>query len=138
MWRLDGERSLDSNLVPRVRAGVRLSNRDASSSEINTINDIWNAAGTGPVGGALPGLASQIGVIPYNDLLKREGGGTWPTQWLSIANLDWLRDPQTVRSKVSVFVDLLKKTDEVRQQAELAWDHRARVPWSPLIASTLL
>ena len=104
VWRLDGERSLDSNLVPRVRAGVRLSNRDASSSEINTINDIWNAAGTGPVGGALPGLASQIGVIPYNDLLKREGGGTWPTQWLSIANLDWLRDPATSRAALGLTV----------------------------------
>ncbi|AXA93194.1 TonB-dependent receptor [Massilia sp. YMA4] len=104
VWRLDGERSLDSNLVPRLRAGVRLANRDASSSEINTIHDIWNAAGTGAVGGALPGLASQIGTIPYNDLLHSEGGGTWPTQWLSIANLDWLRDPQTSRAALGLTV----------------------------------
>ncbi|GGY26276.1 TonB-dependent receptor [Pseudoduganella albidiflava] len=103
-WRGDVERNLDSDLIPRIKAGVRLTDRKASSSEINTIDDIWNAGGTGPVGGALPGLASQIGTIPYSDLLHREGAGTIPKQWLSIANLDWLRDPQTVRSALGLAV----------------------------------
>jgi iron complex outermembrane receptor protein len=104
VWRGDVERSLDSTLIPRVKAGVRLSDRKAGSAEINTIDDIWNGAGTGAVGGALPGLASQIGVIPYSDLLHREGSGTYPKQWLSIANLDWLRDPQAVRGALGLAV----------------------------------
>jgi TonB-dependent receptor len=104
VWRGDVERSLDSDLVPRIKAGVRLSDRKAQSAEVNTINDIWNAAGTGAVGGALPGLAEQIGTIPYGDLLHREGAGTFPKQWLSIANLDWLRDPQAVRGALGLAV----------------------------------
>lgn len=103
-WRLDGERSLDSAFVTRVRTGMRFSDRDASSAEIDTIDNIWNAAGTGPIGGAVAGLASQIAPIPYNDLLHREGGGTFPTQWLSVANLNWLRDPQAVRSTLGLTV----------------------------------
>jgi len=103
-WRLDAERSLDLGAITRVRTGVRYADRDATSAEINTIDNIWNAAGTGPIGGAVPGLASQIAPIPYNDLLHREGGGTWPRQWLSVSNLDWLRDPQAVRSTLGLSV----------------------------------
>lgn len=104
VWRGDVERSLDSDLIPRIKAGVRVSDRKASSTEVNTVDEIWNAGGTGPVGGALPGLASQIGAIPYSDLLHREGAGTIPKQWLSIANLDWLRDPQAVRGALGLSV----------------------------------
>jgi len=104
VWRADAERSLDSTLVPRVRAGVRMSDRSASSAEINTIDDIWSGAATGPVAGAAPGLASQIAPIPYSDLLHNEGAGTIPRQWLSVANLGWLRDPQASRSALGLAV----------------------------------
>ncbi|TWI62910.1 TonB-dependent receptor [Pseudoduganella lurida] len=102
VWRGDVERSLDSTFIPRIKAGVRYSDRKATSSEVNTINDIWSAAGTGAVGGAVAGLASQIGPIPYNNLLEREGYGQYPKQWLSIANLDWLRNPQAVHDTLGL------------------------------------
>jgi len=104
VWRADAERGLDTPLLTRVRTGVRLSDRRATSAEINTIDDIWNAAGTGPIAGAVPGLASQVAPIPYTDLLHREGAGTFPRQWLSIGNLDWLRDPQAVRGALGLAV----------------------------------
>jgi iron complex outermembrane receptor protein len=103
-WRLDGERSLDLGVVTRVRTGVRVSDRHASSAEINTIDNIWNAAGTGAIGGAVAGLASQVAPISNNDLLHSVGGGTWPTRWLSVSNLNWLRDPQAVRSTLGLTV----------------------------------
>ncbi|WP_323143647.1 TonB-dependent receptor [Massilia phyllosphaerae] len=103
-WRADGERSLDLGAVTRVRTGVRYADRDASSAEINTIDNIWRDGNSGAVGGAVPGLASQVAPIPYSDLLHREGGGIYPRQWLSVSNLDWLRDPQAVRSTLGLSV----------------------------------
>jgi iron complex outermembrane receptor protein len=122
VWRGDVERSLDSELFPRIKAGVRLTDRKASSSEINTIDDI---------GSAMPALAGQIGTIPYSDLLHREGAGTIPRQWLSIANLDWLRDAQTVRSTVGLTVpgfdagqtfDFSEKTQALYTMADFETD----------------
>lgn len=104
VWRSDAERALDSELIPRLRAGVRLSNRHASSTEINTIDNIYDGASTAAVAGAPAGLASQIGPIPYNDLLSRAGSGEITRQWLSISNLDWLRNPQASRAAMGLTV----------------------------------
>lgn len=96
-WRLDGERHFDDGFVSRVRTGVRLSDRRASSAEINTIDNIWTASDT-PIGGAVPALYEQVALLPQSDLLQRAGSGSFPTQWLGVTNFDWLRDAGTVRS----------------------------------------
>jgi TonB-dependent receptor len=103
-WRIDGERSLDTPFLTRVRTGFRYSDRDATSAELNTIDNIWNAAGTGKIAGALPALVDQVGPIPYSNLFHGEGAGTFPTQWLAVANTNWLRDPQTVRPALGLTV----------------------------------
>jgi TonB-dependent receptor len=103
-WRIDGERSLDTPFVTRVRTGARFSDRNATSAELNTIDNIWNAAGTGQIGGALPALADRVAPIPYSDLLHREGGGTFPAQWLAVTDMSWLRDPQALRTALGLNV----------------------------------
>jgi TonB-dependent receptor len=102
-WRLDGDRSFDDGLVSRVRAGVRLSDRRASSAEINTIDNIWTQSST-PISGAVQALYDQVGLIPKNDLLQRAGTGSYPTQWLGVTDFDWLRDASTVRSAFGLAV----------------------------------
>lgn len=104
VFRLDGEKRMDNAMWPRLRTGVRVSDRSATSAEINTIDGIWSGAATGPIAGAVAGLASQVGVIPYNNLLSAAGGGTFPTQWLSVTQLDWLRSPAVARAALGLTV----------------------------------
>lgn len=102
-WRLDGDRRLDG-VLSRLRTGVRLSDRKATSAEINTIDNIWSAAATGPIAGAAPALASKVGVIGYDNLLTTAGDGNYPRQWLSVTDLGWLRDPATARAALGLTV----------------------------------
>ncbi|MFZ6845016.1 TonB-dependent receptor [Undibacterium sp. RuTC16W] len=104
VWRLDAEKGIDTAFITRLRGGLRLSDRTAASAEINTINDIFSSSATGAVAGASTGLATQIGVIPYNNLLSGAGAGVFPKQWLSVMNLDWLRDPATSRAALGLSV----------------------------------
>ncbi|WP_343626372.1 TonB-dependent receptor [Roseateles puraquae] len=136
-WRLDGERRLDG-LVSRLRTGLRVADRKATSAEINTINDLFSAAATGPVAGAAPGLASKIGVIAYDDLLKNAGAGNTPRQWLSVTDLGWLHDPATARAAMGLSVpafdaaqtfDYREKTQAAYAVADLEGDV-AGLPWS--------
>lgn len=101
-WRIDGERSLDTSFLTRVRTGLRYSDRNATSAEINKLESIFANGQTGAIGGAVPELVEQIGPTPYSNLLHREGGGTFPTQWLGIMNLDWLRNPLAVRNALGL------------------------------------
>ncbi|OYT87826.1 MAG: hypothetical protein CFE46_11905 [Burkholderiales bacterium PBB6] len=94
--RSDATWDLSEGTLSRVRAGVRLSDRKATSAEINTIDNIWRDSSTA-ISGAVPSLMSQIGVIGNNDLLAKAGQGTVPTQWLSVTSFDWLRDAAGVR-----------------------------------------
>ncbi|MFZ2988635.1 TonB-dependent receptor [Ideonella sp.] len=100
-WRSDADWSIDQGVISRVRTGVRLSSRNASSAEVNTINDIWMFdLSTVP----------SVGLISHNDLLKRAGRGTVPTQWLSVTDFDWLRDPEAVRGSFNLGVPNLDPT----------------------------
>lgn len=95
-WRGDANWAVDRGMVSRLHAGLRLSDRKASSAEINAIDNIWTASSSA-ISGAVQGLADQVGLIAQNDLLAKAGSGTIPTQWLSISNFNWLRDAGTVR-----------------------------------------
>lgn len=99
--RLDGERRFDG-LLSRLRTGLRLADRRADSAEINTIDNLWSGAATGPVAGAAPELAAKIGVIGMSDLLARAGSGDTPRQWLSVTDLGWLRDPASARAAMGL------------------------------------
>lgn len=122
-WRLDGERRLESDTWTRLRTGLRLSDRKAGSAEVNTIDNIWSNAATGAVAGAAPGLASQIGLIPYDNLLSSAGTGQFPRQWLSIASLDWLRDPSASRAVLGLSVPSLDaaQTFDYREKSSAAY-----------------
>ncbi|MFT7722994.1 MAG: TonB-dependent receptor [Roseateles sp.] len=102
-WRLDGDRRFDG-LLSRVRTGLRLSDRKASSAEVNTLDNLWSDAAPGPVAGAVPAWASKIGVIGHGDLLEAAGAGDTPRQWLSVTDLGWLRDPATARAAMGLAV----------------------------------
>jgi iron complex outermembrane receptor protein len=101
--RLDGSRNFDG-LFSRLRTGLRFSDRLATSGEINTLNNIWTDTPGSSITGATAALDRQIGAIPYNDLLKTAGDGKVVTQWLSLRDLNWLRDEATSRSAVGLGV----------------------------------
>lgn len=101
--RLDGEKRLDG-FFSRLRAGVRASDRKATSAEVNTMNNIWTDTPGSGVGGAVTALDQQIGVIPYSNLLHTAGSGQIVTQWLSLTNLNWLRDTQGSRKALGLTV----------------------------------
>lgn len=121
-FRLDGDRRLDGALA-RVRTGLRLSDRKATSAEINTIDNLWSATATGPVAGAAPALAAKIGVIGYDDLLKNAGAGNTPRQWLSVTDLAWLRDPATARAAMGLTVPAFDaaQTFDYREKTQAAY-----------------
>ena len=85
--RADLEHSLAEGAVSRLRGGVRLSDRQAESAEVNTIDTFWPLT-----------LADvpYVGLIPHDDLLRKAGDGTVPRQWLGVTNAGWLRDPNAV------------------------------------------
>jgi len=136
-FRLDGERRFDG-LLSRVRTGLRLADRKATSAEINTIDDLFSSSATGPVAGAAPALADKVGVIAYDDLLKYAGSGDTPRQWLSVTDLGWLRDPATARAAMGLTVpgfdaaqtfDYREKTQAAYGVADLDGE-LAGMPWS--------
>ena len=86
-WRADVDHSLEAGVVSRVRGGIRLSDRKADSAEVNSLDPTWMFALS-----AVP----FIGLIPQNDLLRYAGSGKIATQWLTVLNPDWLRDPVAV------------------------------------------
>ncbi len=102
--RADAERGIDNSLFTKVKFGFRMTDRSATSTEINTVDGIYNSSATSPIGGLVSGLASQVGPTPFNNLLQKEGAGTYPTQWLVVTNLDYLRNPQAVRSTLGLTV----------------------------------
>ncbi|UXH80601.1 TonB-dependent receptor [Roseateles amylovorans] len=87
-WKTDVDKPVDLGIVTKLRGGVRLADRRADSAEINTIDDLW-----------MFNLSSipNIGLLPYNDLLKDAGHGNIARQWLTVTNTDWLRDAAAVR-----------------------------------------
>lgn len=101
-WRLDAERSLDTPFLTRLKTGVRYADRDATSAELNKLEGYWRANTGGAISGASPALSQQIGPIPYDNLLHREGGGRFPTQWLGVTNSDWLRNVPGVRNALGL------------------------------------
>jgi TonB-dependent receptor len=94
-WKLDVDHGIGAGLISRVKAGVRVSDRQADSTEVNTINDIWMFALS-----AVP----HVGLLPHDDLLRRAGDGQIARQWLSVNNADWLRDANAVRSTFNLSV----------------------------------
>ena len=103
-WRGDAEHRIENSVWSRVRIGARLADRKADSAEINTINDIWSGAATSPIGGLVQAVADSVGVIPFNNLLRDGGSGVFPKQWLSVTNLDFLRDVPAYRSALGLSV----------------------------------
>jgi len=100
-WRLDADKPLEGGLFTKVRGGVRINDRKAASSEINTINDIWMFdLSTVP----------SIGLLPYNNLLTYAGSGNIARQWLTVTDTNWLRDPSAVRSTFNLSVPSLDPT----------------------------
>ena len=85
--RADAEHSVADGAISRLRGGVRLSDRQAESAEVNDLRGFWPLT-----------LADvpYVGLIPHNDLLRKAGDGNVPRQWLGVNNAAWLRDPQAV------------------------------------------
>jgi TonB-dependent receptor len=106
-WRIDADDTIGGKFWTTAHAGLRLSNRTATSSEIENLGNAYQSSATGTIGGASAAYASQLGVIPYNNLLSAAGTGTFPTQWLSVTNLNWLRDVQASRSAMGLSVPAL-------------------------------
>jgi len=106
-WRLDGDDSIGGDFWTHFRTGLRLSYRAATSSEIDTLDNSYSSAATGTVGGVLPGFAAQLGTVPYSNLLGAAGGGNFPTQWLSVVNPSWLRNPAVSRADMGLTVPAL-------------------------------
>ncbi|HEY8026894.1 MAG TPA: TonB-dependent receptor [Burkholderiaceae bacterium] len=106
-WRIDADDAVGGKFWTTLHTGLRLSNRTATSGEISTLENDYQNSGTGSIGGTSSAFASQLGVIPYNNLLSAAGSGTYPTQWLSVTNLGWLRDPQTSRTAMGLSVPTL-------------------------------
>jgi TonB-dependent receptor len=103
-WRADGERRLEGGALSRLRTGVRLTDRRADSAEINTIDGIWNGSAQSPISGLVPSIAADVGVIPYDNLLRDAGSGVFPKQWLGLTDLDLLRDPAKFRGELGLTV----------------------------------
>ena len=137
-WRIDGERSLDDGFWLRLRTGLRLNDRKADSAEINTIDNIWSSSASSNISGLAQGVASSVGVIPYSNLLRNAGSGTFPRQWLAVTNLDLLRDPAAYRGALGLSVpsfddpqrfDLQEKTSAA--YGVLDFDSQlGSLPWS--------
>jgi TonB-dependent receptor len=106
-WRIDADDAIGGKFWSTLHTGLRLSNRTATSSETDTLDNGYQTSGTGAIGGTSTAFASQIGVIPYNNLLSAAGSGNFPTQWLSISNLGWLRNSQVSRSAMGLTVPAL-------------------------------
>jgi iron complex outermembrane receptor protein len=85
--RADVDHSMADGTVSRVRGGVRLSDRQAESAEVNALDGFWPLT-----------LADvpYVGLIPQSDLLRKAGDGNVPRQWLGVTNAAWLRDPNAV------------------------------------------
>ena len=85
--RADVEHSVSDGAISRLRGGVRFSDRNAESAEVNDLRGFWPLT-----------LADvpYVGLIPHNDLLRKAGDGNVPRQWLGVNNPAWLRDPQAV------------------------------------------
>lgn len=94
-WRVDADKPVDSGIFTKLHAGFRVNSRRAESAEINTIDDIWMFQPS-----AIPG----VGLLPYNNLLKDAGSGNIPRQWMSVTDVDWLRDAQAVRGSFKLNV----------------------------------
>jgi iron complex outermembrane recepter protein len=120
--KFDGSRNLEGT-VSRLRAGLRLSDRLATSGEINTLNNIWTDSPGSSITGAVAALDRQIGVIPYSNLLKTAGDGKVVGQWLSLRDLNWLRDESTSRSAVGLTVPSmdLAQTFEFSEKTSAAY-----------------
>ncbi|MBV8603825.1 MAG: TonB-dependent receptor [Pelomonas sp.] len=104
-WRGDVEHRLDGDgPFTRLRAGVRLSDRSADSAEINTIDSIWSGAATSNIGGLVSSVANSVGLIPFSNLLRDGGSGTFPRQWLAVTDMNLLRDPATFRADLGLTV----------------------------------
>jgi len=103
-WRGDAERRLDDGPWTRLRVGLRLADRRADSAEINTIDSIWSGTATSNIGGLVSSVANSVGLIPYDNLLRDGGSGTFPRQWLAVTDMNLLRDPATFRGDLGLTV----------------------------------
>ena len=99
--RVDGDWSVDAGPVGRLRAGVRVNQRKASSAEINTIDDIWMFKLSD---------VPHVGTVGSGNLLSRAGEGNIPRQWLSINDATWLRDAAAVRGTFKLTVPAFDPT----------------------------
>ena len=136
--RLDGERAISDSVWSKVRAGVRFSDRKASSAEVNTIDGIWSGAANSPIGGLMSSVANSVGVIPYSNLLQGAGNGNFPKQWMAVTDLNLLRDPATFRGDLGLTVpsfdapevfDLHEKTQAIYGVVDFD-STLAGLPWS--------
>ena len=106
-WRIDADDTIGGKFWTTAHAGLRLSDRTATSTEIDALDNSYQSSGTGAIGGTSTAYASQLGVIPYSNLLSAAGSGTYPTQWISVTNLNWLRNLQASRSAMGLTVPAL-------------------------------
>jgi len=106
-WRIDADDAIGGKFWSTLHTGLRLSNRTATSTETDTLDNGYQTSGTGAIGGTSAAFASQVGVIPYSNLLSAAGSGNFPTQWLSVTNLNWLRNAQVSRSAMGLTVPAL-------------------------------